>query len=117
MSKTNTFKLWVVVVSFIITIMSVAIYYGLNLTVPQFKEVFASFDTDLPAITELFVNYHQSFIYLALLGVIPTFLLLFQKSFKPKAVNILFGIVILSFSISVLIQMLAIISMYLPVIR
>lgn len=111
----NKTKVWMLIVSALLTSISILIYLGFNFTVPSFAEVFKGFGAELPKFTAFFLSYYSVFICLSLLGVIPTGLLFINRDIEPQRRTILFSTVIISFCISCVMQVLLIYSMYLPI--
>ena len=113
--KNNRTKVWMLILSVILSVISLVIYWGFIGIVPQFEEMFRDFGVALPLLTRCVLSYHQYFFLLAFLGVIPTAILIFKRSMQPKARKIHFGLVIISFGISLLMLVGVVVSMYLPI--
>ncbi|MGI0119861.1 hypothetical protein [Zooshikella sp. RANM57] len=111
----NAISRWIVPSSLGLTFVSGIIYFAIYKIVPQFKEVFDGFGTDLPLLTLFIIDTYYFYSILILVGVIPC-ILLFNNRYTYRAKQKkLFSLVIFNLILSFLIFCSVLIGLYWPI--
>jgi type IV pilus assembly protein PilC len=91
-----------------------SIYGAIYKVVPQFAETFSSFGADLPLLTRVSIDLHNVFIWFAVVSLLfISFLIV--SIFNEKYADIMLKISKYNLTLSVVIFVLFMISMYLPI--
>ncbi|TQV70209.1 hypothetical protein FKG94_22100 [Exilibacterium tricleocarpae] len=78
--------LGVYIVAVIIVLLSASLYYWMYSVTTKFMDVFTSFNTELPAVIAVLVEYRALFLILGLLSFMPLSLLFLRRlSYKVKS--------------------------------
>jgi hypothetical protein len=110
-------KLWVLVLSVALTILSAIIYMAIFVSGQGFRDLFQGFGADLPALTHYFLIAYQYFGLLIMIGLIPCVLLLWNRNCPVVQSNRLFTIVVASFALSMFLLSVSVIAAYLPIFK
>jgi len=108
-------KLWMLILSVVLTVLSAVIYLAIFFSGAEFKEIFQNFGAELPLLTRLFLVSYQYFGVLILIGLVPCVLLLRNRKRTVVHSNRLFMLVFASFGISLLVLSASVIAAYMPV--
>ncbi len=108
-------KLWMLVLSIALTIISAAIYLWLFFIWVRFQDLFDGFGAELPALTRFFLSSYQYFGVLILIGLPPCLLLLWNRNRVVAESNRLFKFVVASFGLSLFVLSVSVTAAYLPV--
>lgn len=110
-------KLWMLILSVLLTLISVAIYVAIFFSGAGFQDLFQGFGADLPALTRFFLSSYQFYGVLILIGFVPCVLLLWNRSRPVAESNRLFRLVFASFGLSLFVLSVSVAAAYLPVIQ
>ena len=116
-SERPTMKPWVPGLSITLTGISVAIYVAIHFSGQGFDDLFRGFGADLPALTAFVLAYYKYFGVLALIGLVPCVLLLWNRTLSIEDSHRLFALVLMSFGLSLAVLVLFAAAMYLPVFK
>ena len=108
-------KPWVPILSITLTGISVAIYFAIFVSARGFEDLFRGFGADLPQITSFFLAYSRFFGVLALIGLVPCVVLLWNRALSVQEGNHLFAIVLVSFGLSLAVMAAFVFAAYLPI--
>jgi hypothetical protein len=108
-------KLWILVLSVVLTTISVAIYAAIYFSGAGFQELFQGFGAELPTLTRFFLNSYQYYGVLILIGLVPCVSLLWSRNRPIAESNRLFKFVIANFGLSMFILSVSVAAVYLPV--
>lgn len=113
----NPFSWWVLTISIILTLISGIIYGIIYWAVPQFKELFYEFGSELPFITFFVLNTYIFYGLFFLFGLIPCIKLFQSRNITTGKEIKLSMFVVFNFILAILIQGLVIFSMYMPIFK
>jgi hypothetical protein len=108
-------KLWMLILSVVLTVLSAVIYVAIFFSGTEFKEIFQGFGAELPQLTRFFLVSYQYFGVLILIGLVPCVLLLRNRKQPVVHSNRLFMLVFASFGISLFVLSASVIAAYMPV--
>jgi hypothetical protein len=113
--KPGPVKTWMLLLSTLMVLSSLAIYATIIVVIPPFGDLFAEFGATLPILTMLVLNYSKYSVALVLIGVVPlASMWRYRLSGSPSA-NRDFRWVVTGFGISMVVLGIAVIGVYLPV--
>jgi type II secretory pathway component PulF len=110
-------RIWVLLLSSILVVWSIAIYAYIVMAVPSFRELFAGFGADLPSLTAFVIKYSWLCVVLAPLSIIPLVALWRKRSSENIDKGRDFKRVIIAFMISVVIGNVSVYGLYLPIFK
>lgn len=110
-------KTWVLALSTILVLCSLAFYTIILVSVPPFRELFAGFGAELPLLTKLVLDYSKYSIGLFLVGFIPLMAMWRNRLVATPSAGRNVRWVITSFGISLLTVGITFAGVYLPVIK
>ena len=115
--KPGPVKTWVLLLSTLLVVWSLAIYAAILVVIPSFGDLFADFGATLPTLTTLVLDYSKYSVALVLIGVVPlASMWRYRLSGSPSA-NRDFRWVITGFGISMLVLGITVTGVYLPVFK
>ena len=110
-------KTWVLVLSTILVVWSLAIYGYILVAVPSFRELFAGFGASLPVLTSVVLNYSKYTVVLALIGVVPLVSMWRNRSSGSRSERRDFKRVITGFGISMMVGSVTMAGLYIPIFK
>lgn len=110
-------RTWVLLLSSILVVWSIAIYAYIVIAVPSFRELFAGFGADLPSLTAFVIKYSWLCVVLTPLSIIPLVALWRKRSSETVEKGRDFKRVIIAFMISVVIGNVTVYGLYLPIFK
>ena len=108
-------RLWVLLLSSVLIVWSVAIYAYIVFSVPPFQELFAGFGGELPSLTTFIIDYGRLFALLAPISIIPLVSMWRQRAVATGDKARDFARVIIAFVVSLVIGSLTVYGLYLPI--
>ena len=110
-------KLWVLILSVVLTVASAAIYVGIYLGGSEFEGLFRGFGTDLPTLTRMTLASYKYWGLFVVIGVVPCASLLWNRCRLIADANRHFMWVIAGCALSFFLLSLFATAMYLPIFR
>ena len=115
--KPGPVKTWVLLLSTLLVVCSLAVYATILVVIPSFGDLFADFGVTLPAVTSLVLNYSKYSVALILIGIVPLASMWRYRLPGSPSANRDFRWVITSFGISMLVFGITLVGVYLPVFK
>lgn len=98
-----------------LTFVSGILYFMIYIIVPQFKEIFDAFGSELPSFTLFVMDTYRFYSIFILIGVIPCILLFINQSMHRKKQRKLFTVVVFNLVLSFLILCFVLAGLYWPI--
>lgn len=114
-NKCQPVKLWMLILSVILTIISAVIYAAIFFIWPGFQDLFQGFGAELPLLTRFFLTSYQYYGVLILIGLIPCLSLLWRQNRPVVESNRLFMLVVESFGLSWFLLIVSVAAAYFPI--
>ncbi|MEM9335708.1 MAG: hypothetical protein AAGA33_12740 [Pseudomonadota bacterium] len=115
MGNAKPVKVWMLAVSSVLVLLTVASYAWILAAVPAFIDLYAGFGTELPTLTRLVLSYSRFTIPLALIAILPLISILRYRRTGSTNTSRNFWQVVLGFAISQCIGGITVAGLYLPI--